>query len=80
MFRIKMSTFTTRVKGFLRAVHPYLVHKYINDHATTSTMLQLATSGNQFKLYKEALYATDVVFQRADAPVEFWRAQNVIQR
>ncbi|DAZ99752.1 TPA: hypothetical protein N0F65_003539 [Lagenidium giganteum] len=54
-------------------LYPFVMQKYVHEAASKC----FAVAKNRFTYLKEALYATDVVFQRANAPMvelekEYW--------
>ncbi|RQM29211.1 hypothetical protein B5M09_011706 [Aphanomyces astaci] len=68
VFSQKPPTFEKRVLGYIKAVHPFFMRSYVAQLAEQWSMKNLIASGNQFKNFPFARYATDVTFQQTNTP------------
>ncbi|KAF0702493.1 hypothetical protein AaE_015892 [Aphanomyces astaci] len=70
MFKEKTPTFAKRVTGFIFAIHPCLMGKFVDRVLSTWTMERLDEKHKRFKNFLMALYAVDVTFQQTNTPAE----------
>ncbi|RHZ02857.1 hypothetical protein DYB35_012053 [Aphanomyces astaci] len=68
VFKDKTPTFTKRVTGFIFAIHPCFMGKFVDRVLSISTMERLDEKHKRFKNFPVALYAVDVTFQQTNAP------------
>ncbi|ETV68881.1 hypothetical protein H257_15234 [Aphanomyces astaci] len=68
LFKEKTPTFAKRVTGFIFAIHPCLMGKFVDRVLSIWTMEHLNEKHKRFKYFPKALYAVDVTFQQTNAP------------
>ncbi|GMF15240.1 unnamed protein product [Phytophthora lilii] len=68
IFRMKTPTFIKTITYFCRVLAPNVYDDWVREKAEETKMRRLVTSGNTFRHFPCALYATDVTFQQANRP------------
>ncbi|RHZ28019.1 hypothetical protein DYB31_012287 [Aphanomyces astaci] len=67
-FKQHSPTFQKRTMSFVKALHPFLLRKYVTTVGEKYSMALLTTSGHQFANFPFVRYATDVTFQQTNVP------------
>ncbi|KAH9110766.1 hypothetical protein LEN26_013643 [Aphanomyces euteiches] len=69
LFKLKSSTFSKSITGFIRTIHPHLMQRFVTAVAEKWSMLRLVTTGHQFQNFPHARYAVDCTFQQTHIPL-----------
>ncbi|RHY74758.1 hypothetical protein DYB30_014133 [Aphanomyces astaci] len=67
-FKQHSPTFQKRTMSFAKALHPFVLRKYVTTVGERCSMALLTTSGHQFANFPFVRYATDVTFQQTNVP------------
>ncbi|KAF0726311.1 hypothetical protein Ae201684P_001162 [Aphanomyces euteiches] len=69
LFKLKSSTFSKSITGFIRTIHPHLMQGFVTAVAEKWSMLRLVTTGHQFQNFPHARYTVDCTFQQTHIPL-----------